>query len=293
MELRQLNYFVQLSSCLNYREAARTLFITPQALSRSIRSLEDELGTPLFERNTRNVELTTAGKAFLAEITPSLRRLEQAAEDLKNNHAVEKTIRFGLCPGGAFFLPMEKIYAFQDSHPNMRLETLELPDSDVEKGLLEGSLNVGFLTPKLNENRFLAFPFLNHMVYVIVSRKNPLASKDKITFSDLTDAPLITIHGHTNYIERVIQVCREKTGGCPRIHLESFDPLTVCKMVAEDRGITFLSQARMDQLRAMEHELVAIPWPDKESNYSLQVVLPKNVPVTDLMQDFIRCLITA
>ena len=53
MELRQLQYFCQLSQCLSYREAAQRLFITPQALSKSIQSLEEELNVPLFDPNPR------------------------------------------------------------------------------------------------------------------------------------------------------------------------------------------------------------------------------------------------
>lgn len=72
MELNQLHYFVAVAQCENITKAAKELFITQPALSRVILRLEQELGTPLFDRHSGRVTLNTHGRAFLRYVEPAL-----------------------------------------------------------------------------------------------------------------------------------------------------------------------------------------------------------------------------
>ena len=72
MELNQLHYFVAVARCENITKAAKELFITQPALSRVILRLEQELGTPLFDRHGGRVTLNEHGRAFLRYVEPAL-----------------------------------------------------------------------------------------------------------------------------------------------------------------------------------------------------------------------------
>ena len=65
MELRQIKYFVAVAKTLNFSEAAKELFITQGTLSQQIKQLEDEIGSPLFDRTSHSVTLTEAGQEML------------------------------------------------------------------------------------------------------------------------------------------------------------------------------------------------------------------------------------
>jgi len=67
MELRHLRYFIAVASNLSFSEASRRLHVAQPAISQTILDLEDELAVKLLSRNSRGVELTAAGNAFLAE----------------------------------------------------------------------------------------------------------------------------------------------------------------------------------------------------------------------------------
>src|SRR5262245_10770040 len=81
MELRHLRYFVAVAEAGSFTVAAEKILHTSQpSLSRQVRDLEEEVGTPLLIRNARGVELTTAGKAFLDHARFALIQVDAAGD---------------------------------------------------------------------------------------------------------------------------------------------------------------------------------------------------------------------
>lgn len=76
MELRHLRYFLTVAEELSFTKASQKLFISQPPLSRQIKELENEIGTELFIRNNKRVELTDAGKYFKQKIESQLQELE-------------------------------------------------------------------------------------------------------------------------------------------------------------------------------------------------------------------------
>ena len=83
MELNQLEYFRTLASIRHFTKAAQAINISQSALSRSITKLEQELGTPLFTRGTKDIQLTPQGQHFLIHAERALRELEKGKQEIE------------------------------------------------------------------------------------------------------------------------------------------------------------------------------------------------------------------
>jgi len=141
MELRHLRYFLAVAEELNFTRAAARIGIGQPPLSQQIRSLEDELGTPLFRRTPTGAELTEAGKAFLPEARAILARA---------NHATETARRAGRGELGSIRIGFTASAAYLDAVPrSIRLFTRTYPD--VETSLVEAGTST--LLEQIREER--------------------------------------------------------------------------------------------------------------------------------------------
>lgn len=136
MELRHLRYFVAVADGLSFTRAAERLGIKQPPLSLQIRRLEKELGTPLFRRLGRGVELTGAGRLFLEQAREILQQVDQAKMDVKRR-ARGETGRISLGASGAcYFHPLVGIIMsrFLKLYPDIELR----PEEDYTRMVIAG-----------------------------------------------------------------------------------------------------------------------------------------------------------
>ncbi|WP_440876371.1 LysR family transcriptional regulator [Thalassotalea sp. PLHSN55] len=124
--IRGLRSFCIAAKCLSFKHAATQLYITPSAVSHQIKQLEDQLGTQLFKRSTRAIELTSAGNRFYNIIKPIITELETSIADFTES-ATQQTITVSLPEFFASELFVPKLSEWADMHPdiNLQLETVK------------------------------------------------------------------------------------------------------------------------------------------------------------------------
>jgi DNA-binding transcriptional LysR family regulator len=147
VEVRQLEYFVAVAEECHFTRAAKRMHVAQSGLSASIRSLEVELGAPLFVRSTRQVELTQAGRALLVEARRALGSIDAARDAVA---AVQGLLRGTLSVGSlqclhVIHLPAV-LAAFNAAHPGVEIRLRQAGSADLVEEVRSGRIDVAFVT---------------------------------------------------------------------------------------------------------------------------------------------------
>ncbi|MGK5745363.1 LysR family transcriptional regulator [Proteus mirabilis] len=155
MDIRVLRYFIEVVQLNGFSRAADTLFITQPAISRSIKKLEDELGTVLLIREVDGVKLTDDGailyehaKQILAQFNSMNKALNDKDEPLTG------ALNVGLPPVIASTYFADIIMAFSSRHPNVELKIFELGTKQMEDAMLEGTVETAAVMLPFNDKDF-------------------------------------------------------------------------------------------------------------------------------------------
>ncbi len=135
LPLNAVRVFVYAARSLSFKQAAATLFVTPGAVSRQIRGLEEHLGVALFSRSHRSIVLTASGEFFFAQVSPAFERIEQAAAQLRQTDlltVLPSIVRLDATPTFAMHWLIPRLARFRAQYPQIevRLSTSQGPIAD-------------------------------------------------------------------------------------------------------------------------------------------------------------------
>src|SRR5437870_5295979 len=155
MELRHLRYVVALAEELHFGRAAARLHMSQPPLSQQIRQLEEEIGTRLFRRTNRQVQLTEAGEAFVREARAILSHSEFAAKlavrASKGEVGQLRVATVTSTDSGFFRIMVQILRLFASRYPDVRLLLRTLNSEQQIRGLREGTIEIGFLTLPIDD----------------------------------------------------------------------------------------------------------------------------------------------
>ncbi|PJM98743.1 LysR family transcriptional regulator [Streptomyces sp. CB01201] len=146
MELRHLRYFVAVAEECHFGRAAARLHVTQSTLSTQVKSLEREMGGPVFVRTSRRVELTEAGELLLVEARRTLAQADRALEVARQSVRGETgSVRIGFAGIAVLEGPLSTdLRRFHLAHPRVELHVTELPPTAQAQGLRDGTLDIGY-----------------------------------------------------------------------------------------------------------------------------------------------------
>jgi len=147
MELRHLRYFVAAAEEEHFGRASDRLHVTRPAVSQIIAALEDEVGTPLFDRLAHRVKLTAAGRSLLPQIRAIIQNLDEALT-LAKRVGQGKSGRLNIGYGTLTLLHplfMAAMKQYHDTYPDVTLSLLEWSTTDQPMALAEGRIQAGFM----------------------------------------------------------------------------------------------------------------------------------------------------
>ena len=288
MTLNQLAYFQAVARTENFRAAAEDLYISQPSLSRSIDSLENELGVTLFERTGRGIVLTKSGRLFLEYVNRILEECDIAVYKMKELSSSGGRIDIGyVFPLANYYIP-HKVRTFLDLPENEHTTFgfTQNRTSHIIREIKKGLIDVGFCAYAEGEEELEFTPVLKQEMVIITPHDHALADRGEVPVKVLEDYPVIGydrfsgLGGYTNRLYRNL-------GIKPDIVCECADENAIQAMVRENFGIALV--ARVDVLN--ENEIRILHLSDAELTHYVNMVWLRNhyqMPAVKRFIDFMK-----
>lgn len=250
MELRHLRYFVVVAEELHFSRAAERLGISQPPLSQQIRALEEDLQVRLFDRTSRAVQLTEAGRLFLAEARATLDQAQRARGIAARAHRGEiGELTVGLFPSALLAGPVAAaILGFRRQHLRVRLVLRELAVHAAVREMAAGALEIGYLRHATRPEVPAGFALLEVMrepMMLVVHRGHRLAGGEApVPLAELAEEPFIHFSPRSDSAlhEHVAALCAT-AGFEPRIEQEANQNGSILALIGTGLGLSILPRS--------------------------------------------------
>ena len=214
MNIRQVEAFVTAAEAGNFTKAAERLFVSRQALSKSVKKLEEECGCPLFSTDGARLTLTADGERFLADALPAL----EAFYKLESFSApLEGRLRLAVCNGLFETTPEDFGIEFFRPDSGVQVEIEETSSEGALSRLRADEVDIIILGshPKYLQE-FTYLDLAHPGFFLCVPLESPLSSRDYVDLADMEGVPLVTLGGR-NHLHRFFTEQCELAGVVPNI----------------------------------------------------------------------------
>lgn len=183
-DLNDLQAFQALVEHGSFREAAETVFISQSALSRRIDKLENALGVKLFERTTRRVRLTIAGRTFAPRVDHLLNDLNDALSGICSHVSRHARVTVACVPSAAYYFMPAVIARYKALYPDVHIRLIDTSAGAVSAAVLDGQADFGLsFSGRLDAD--IEFEWLLEENYVAACRRDhPLAQRLSVSWAD-------------------------------------------------------------------------------------------------------------
>lgn len=246
MEMHQLRYFVKIAEFENFTRAAEACGVSQPSLSQQISKLELELGQSLFERLSRRVVLTDAGRILLDHATQILSLAEQAEVKIRDAAQMGKgNIAVAAIPTVAPYLLPGILNQFTQEFPDAHVFVNEDVTQESIRKCLAGDVDIVLLAEPIPEEENLRTECLfAEELFVVMPVDHALTTKDSISIEDIETEQFVLLNEAHCLTDNVLSFCDKK----------SFQPIVSCRgsqlttlqeLVALGKGISLVPKMAM------------------------------------------------
>ncbi|MDL4841986.1 LysR family transcriptional regulator [Aquibacillus rhizosphaerae] len=239
MNIEALQHFNKVYQMNSINSAAKELFITPQGLSKTIKQLELEFETELFDRGPRGMEATEAGELLYARSQHIVYLMEDLKKEISIISGRRGTLNVVVTFSSTAAIPVEFLYEFSKSYPDIQVKIKELPDESNLNQLFQEEVDVGLVTDYEDiENCESELIALGEAV-VVVSKEHRLAKKDQISVEDLKGEPIVVKSVGKGKEHSFVDKCLEQ-GFTPNV-VHEFGSIITAHRLCELNGFVAIS----------------------------------------------------
>jgi DNA-binding transcriptional LysR family regulator len=209
MELRSLRYFVEVVKQKSFTAAAERMFVTQPTISKMVKSLEDEIGSPLLLRESRQMVLTDAGRIVYQRGLDVLAAHSQLEAELNDLGKLGRgTLTIGIPPmGGSLFTPA--IAAFKKHYPKVELKLFERGSKAIEAALIDGEMELGGVLQPVDLAIFDVLPVSRQLLWLVAQKGSRWDAMTDVPLADLAGESFVFYGESLALSEIVLSACAE------------------------------------------------------------------------------------
>ncbi|HEU5019184.1 MAG TPA: LysR substrate-binding domain-containing protein [Pseudolabrys sp.] len=208
MELRHIRYFLAIADAGSFTKAADRLHVTQPTLSHQIKQLEHLVGTVLFERNTKEIELTAAGRMFKPYCERIVKEIEQSALAISELEGLMRgTLHMAVFHSYSHSMLPPILAEFALRYPGVHVTAQLVPRLDMERDLASATLDFAVAYIADDHEQIVAERLFDEELVLVVGSKHALAARKSMPMRDLASWPLVLLtpeFGVRQYVERYL-----------------------------------------------------------------------------------------
>jgi DNA-binding transcriptional LysR family regulator len=261
MDLMQLEMFVATAELRNVQRAAERVFRTQPAVSMAIRRLEEELGSPLFDRSNRgNYLLTPSGELLFAYARRILGGRAEVISQIRELHSLEAgRVRIGANESAGNYLLPRLIQAFRVKYPRIRIDVTRQNSRQLIHDIRENTIDLALISFVPDEKDIETIPLMKDELVLVASPRHALAGKP-VKIEDLSGESFIAHTVTSPSRQKVVEAFRVRATPL-HIGMEVAMIETIKKLIAMELGIGFVPEMCV-QDEIERKELARIPLAD-------------------------------
>lgn len=281
MNLNQIRYFVAAAETGSFTKAAAQYYISQTAVTQQIQALEEVLGVALFDRTSRPISLTPAGKIFLIDakailerINHSMNRVQEASVGFVGN------LKIGYIKGYERSNLSNILRAFHEQYPNVLISCYRCDTDTLAAGLVNGEYDVIFTwdSTELAKDVYIEAHLIERSpIMVALYNNHPLAGRTSLRRSELKNENILFMtHSRDGDSagDRHFFDLYHKAGYKPNILFRSNDMESILMMVAAEEGVSILPNYVTEKLENADN-LVFVPMEGEDEKVEVIVAWNK------------------
>ncbi|TLS35426.1 LysR family transcriptional regulator [Pseudalkalibacillus caeni] len=289
MELRQIQYFLEVAKREHVTEAAHELHVAQSAISRQIANLESELGVQLFVREGRNVRLTPVARIFMEHVQVAMAEIDKAKQEVYEFLNPETgTIRIGFPNSLAAKTLPTVISAFRNEHPSIGFQLRQGSVKDLTDAVVKGEIDLAFVSPVPTARTEIKGNILfTEKMMGLLPRSHELAEEPAIRLGQLKNDQFVIFRPGYSLRNLVVNACQQ-VGFKPRVAFEGEDVDTIKGLVSAGLGVSLLPEITLvDNIppEAVKKEIL-----EPNVTRSVGIIIPTNRELAPTEKKFFEFL---
>lgn len=258
MDIWQMRYFIQIYNDKSLTKAAKSLYISEQSLSKTIKKIEEELHILLFERSSKGLKPTAEGEYLLERSSRILNDYDEMIDTFHNKSQISnKTIAIGIANVLYTERLISYICGFQEEHPEVIIEFCELGSYTCEKYMEENIIDISITLKPDNIMHYEFIPFSEYNLILLVNRQNKLSNNTVVNLQELKNENFIMLPTGSKIRSKINEHCY-RCDFSPNIVITTSNIDSIFELIHLNKGIAILPEFHSRKANIISNNISAV-----------------------------------